>query len=143
MSCFSNVHESIAQKDAVFNLGINKYPGNYYPRGHKYLEDFDSEPIPKLTYRVGGVVLEKEIILDSNRRTGVMIKYTLLEALIPTKLRVSPFLAFRGYHTLSKANTYVNKKIKKIKNGVQFRLYEAYDCTLFTGFKRKHLCSGS
>ncbi|WP_439483454.1 amylo-alpha-1,6-glucosidase [Cyclobacterium plantarum] len=122
----SNVHESIAQKDAVFNLGINKYPGNYYPRGHKYLEDFDSEPIPKLTYRVGGVLLEKEIILDSTA-DRVMIKYTLLEALIPTKIRVSPFLAFRGYHTLSKANTYVNKKIKKIKNGVQFRLYEAYD----------------
>ncbi|MDN3688098.1 amylo-alpha-1,6-glucosidase [Cyclobacterium jeungdonense] len=122
----SNVHETIAQKDALFNLGINKYPGNYYPRGHKYLEDFDSEPIPKLRYRVGGVVLEKEIILDSTA-DRVMIKYTLVDASIPTKLRVSPFLAFRGYHGLSKANTYVNKKIKKIKKGVQFRLYEAYD----------------
>lgn len=122
----SNVHESIVQKDAVFNLGINKYPGNYFPRGHKYLEDFDSEPIPKLTYRVGGVLFEKELILDSTT-DRVMVKYTLKDALIPTKLRISPFLAFRGYHGLSKANTFVNKKIKKIKSGVQFRLYESYD----------------
>ncbi|MEX0883473.1 MAG: amylo-alpha-1,6-glucosidase [Cyclobacteriaceae bacterium] len=122
----SNVHETIAQKDTLFNLGISKFPGNYYPRGHKYLEDFDSEPIPKLTYRVGGVLLEKEIILDSNS-DRVMVKYTLMEAMIPTKLRISPFLAFRGYHTLSKANTHVNKKFKKISNGVQFQLYDSYD----------------
>ncbi|MFC4871252.1 amylo-alpha-1,6-glucosidase [Negadavirga shengliensis] len=122
----SNVHETIVQKGAAFNLGINKYPGNYYPRGHKYLEDFDSEPIPKLTYRVGGVVLSKEIILDTHV-DRVMIKYTLIDALIPTKLRISPFLAFRGYHSLSKANTYVNKKFWKINKGVKFRLYEAYD----------------
>jgi predicted glycogen debranching enzyme len=98
----SNFHETIVQKGAAFNLGINKYPGNYYPRGHKYLEDFDSEPIPKLTYRVGGVVLSKEIILDTHV-DRVMIKYTLIDALIPTKLRISPFLAFKGYHSLSKA----------------------------------------
>ncbi|AKP50387.1 amylo-alpha-1,6-glucosidase [Cyclobacterium amurskyense] len=122
----SNVHETIVQKDAVFNLGINKYPGTYSPRGHKYLEDFDSEPIPKLTYRVGGVILDKEIILDSTE-DRVMIRYTMVEAIIPTKLRINPFLAFRGYHALSKANTYVNKKIKKIDNGVQVQLYDAYD----------------
>ncbi|HSI77837.1 MAG TPA: amylo-alpha-1,6-glucosidase [Lunatimonas sp.] len=121
----SNVHETIVQKGSSFNLGINKYPGNYSPRGHKYLEDFDSEPNPKLTYRVGGVVLEKEIILDTHV-DRVMVKYTLIDAHTPTKLRISPFLAFRSYHALSKANTYVNKKFEKINQGVKFRLYEAY-----------------
>ena len=121
----SNVHETVIQRGSSFNLGIAKYPGNYYPRGHKYLEDFDTEPIPKLTYRVGGVVLQKEIILDS-KKDRVMIRYTLLEAHSQTKLRLSPFLAFRGHHVLSKANTYVNKKFIKIENGVQFKLYDTY-----------------
>jgi predicted glycogen debranching enzyme len=121
----STVHETIVQHGASFNLGISKFPGNYHPRGHKYLEDFDSEPIPKLTYRVGGVLLQKEIILDS-KKDRVMIRYTLLDAHSPTKLRISPFLAFRGYHNLSKANNIVNKKFVKIDNGVQFKLYEAY-----------------
>lgn len=121
----STVHETIVQRGSSFNLGINKYPGNYSPRGHKYLEDFNSEPIPKLTYRVGGVLLQKEMILDS-KKDRIMIKYTLLDAVIPVQLRISPFLAFRGYHTLSKANTYVNKKFKKVDRGAKFKLYEDY-----------------
>jgi predicted glycogen debranching enzyme len=122
----STVHETVIQHGASFNLGISKFPGNYSPRGHKYLEDFDSEPIPKLTYRVGGVLLQKELILDTNR-DRLMIKYTLLEAHSPTKIRISPFLAFRGYHDLSKANTIINKKFEKVPHGAMFRLYEAYD----------------
>ncbi|WP_194776081.1 amylo-alpha-1,6-glucosidase [Pararhodonellum marinum] len=121
----STLHETVIQHGSSFNLGINKYPGNYSPRGHKYLKDFDSEPIPKLTYRVGGVLLQKEIILDSNR-DRVMVRYTLLEAHSPTKLRLSPFLAFRGYHNLSKANDDINKNYKKIKQGIQVKLYEPY-----------------
>lgn len=121
----SNIHETVIQHGSSFNLGIAKFPGNYYPRGHKYLEDFNAEPIPTLIYRVGGVVLQKEIILDS-KKDRVMIRYTLVEAHSPTKLRLSPFLAFRGHHALSKANTYVNKKFTKIDNGVQFKLYNTY-----------------
>ena len=122
----STVHETVIQHGASFNLGIAKYPGNYSPRGHKYLEDFDSEPIPKLTYRVGGVLLQKELILDSNR-DRVMIRYTLLEANSATTLRIQPFLAFRGYHQLMKANDRINRDFKKVPNGVCFQLYPNYD----------------
>ncbi|UZD24754.1 amylo-alpha-1,6-glucosidase [Algoriphagus halophytocola] len=131
----STVHETVIQHGASFNLGISKFPGNYSPRGHKYLEDFDSEPIPKLTYRVGGVLLQKELILDTNR-DRVMIRYTLLEAHSPTKIRISPFLAFRSFHALSKANTYINKKFKKAPNGAVFQLYESYD-PLFIQLSKK------
>jgi predicted glycogen debranching enzyme len=121
----SNVHETVIQKGSSFNLGINKYPGNYSPRGHKYLEDYNSEPNPKLTYRVGGVVLEKEIILDTHT-DRVMIKYTLVSSHSPVTLRLSPFLAFRGYHGLCKANTYVNKGFQRIDGGIRVKPYEVY-----------------
>ncbi len=121
----STVHETIIQRGASFHLGLTKYPGLYFPRGHKYLEDFSSEPIPQLIYRVGGVMLKKELILDSHA-DRVMIKYTLMDAHSPTTIQINPFLAFRGYHSLSKANTFVNKKFKYINQGVQFQLYDAY-----------------
>jgi predicted glycogen debranching enzyme len=121
----STVHETVIQRGASFNLGISKFPGNYSPRGHKYLEDFDSEPIPKLTYRVGGVLLQKELILDTNR-DRVMIRYTLIEAHSPTKIQIKPFLAFRGYHHLSKANDQVNMGFEKLPNGAKFQLYPQY-----------------
>ncbi|EAZ79483.1 amylo-alpha-1,6-glucosidase [Algoriphagus machipongonensis] len=131
----STVHETVIQRGSSFNLGISKYPGNYSPRGHKYLEDFDSEPIPKLTYRVGGVLLQKELILDTNR-DRVMIRYTLLDAHSPTKIRISPFLAFRPYHNLMKANTFINKKYGKAPNGIKCQLYEKYD-PLFLQLSKK------
>ncbi len=131
----STVHETVIQHGANFNLGISKFPGNYSPRGHKYLEDFDSEPIPKLTYRVGGVVLQKELILDTNR-DRVMLRYTLLEAHSKTKIRIQPFLAFRGYHSLVKANDQIDRNFEKVPNGVSFRLYPQYD-PLFLQLSKK------
>jgi predicted glycogen debranching enzyme len=131
----SNVHDTVIQHGASFNLGISKFPGNYSPRGHKYLEDFDSEPIPKLTYRVGGVVLQKELILDTNR-DRVMIRYTLLEAHSQTKIRIQPFLAFRGYHQLQKANDQINSNFETVPNGVRFQLYPQYD-PLFLQLSKK------
>lgn len=131
----STVHETVIQHGASFHLGISKFPGNYSPRGHKYLEDFDSEPIPKLTYRVGGVLLQKELILDTNR-DRVMIRYTLLDAHSPTQLRISPFLAFRGYHNLMKANSDINQKFNKVPNGASFHLYPQYD-PLFLQLSKK------
>ncbi|MFD2201538.1 amylo-alpha-1,6-glucosidase [Shivajiella indica] len=132
----STVHETVIQHGASFNLGISKFPGNYSPRGHKYLEDFDSEPIPKLTYRVGGVLLQKELILDTNR-DRVMIRYTLLDAHSPTKIQIKPFLAFRGYHHLSKANNTINKEFVKVPNGASFQLYPQYN-PLFLQLSKKN-----
>src|SRR5664279_3341263 len=49
----------VVNKDKSFNTGIRKYKGDYFsPKGHKYLEDFNTENIPSRTYRVGGVILK-------------------------------------------------------------------------------------
>ncbi len=88
---------------------INIPGGVYNPRGHKYVRDFNTEPIPNTLYRVGGVLLRKEMIFaESHDR--MMIRYTLEDAHSPTKLRFNPFLAFRNIHKLSKANFNVNDK---------------------------------
>ena len=120
----SNLDEVIIQHDASFNLGIHKYPGGVYnPGGHKYIRDFNSEPIPSILYRVGGVLLRKELIFaESHNR--IMIRYTLEDANSPTRLRFNPFLAFRNMHKLSKANFYVNDKYKKVPNGISMRIAE-------------------
>ena len=107
----SNLDEVVIQRDAHFNLGIHKYPGGVYnPGGHKYIRDFNTEPIPNLLYRVGGVLLRKEMIFAESY-DRIMIRYTLEDAHSPTRLRFNPFLAFRNVHKLSKANFDVASKI--------------------------------
>jgi predicted glycogen debranching enzyme len=122
----SSLDETIIQHDAQFNLGIHKYPGDFYePRGHKYIRNFEFDTIPKLTYRVGGVVLTKTRLLVEHQNQ-VIVKYTLEEANSPTILRFKPFLAFRNVHQLTKANMVANGKYTKVKNGVKMCLYEGY-----------------
>jgi predicted glycogen debranching enzyme len=122
----SGIDESIVHGEAIFNLGIHKYPGIYSPKGHKYLEDYTTEPIPKLAFRVGSVVLLKEILLVENTNR-VMVRYTLSEADDAIALRLSPFLAFRNFHALSKANIHLNKKFEKVEGGIKLRPYPRYD----------------
>jgi len=122
----STVDETIIQRDAEFNLGIHKYPMNMYnPKGHKYIRDFTADPFPMLTYRVGGAVLTRESLFDS-KEDRVIVKYTLVEAHSPTKLRLRPFLAFRNYHSLTRENIFADKKFEKVPNGIKVRMYHGY-----------------
>jgi len=122
----SSLDETVIQREAEFNLGIRKYPGGVYnPKGHKYIRDFVTEPIPKLTYRVGGVILTKEMIFTT-RDDRMIFKYTLVEAHSPTKLRLRPFLAFRNVHKLSKENIFADKKFEQVDNGIKVRMYQGY-----------------
>ena len=122
----SSLDETVIQQDAEFNLGIHEYPEKVYmPKGHKYLQSFITEPIPILTYRVGGVVLEKEMLF-SKSEDRVIIKYTLVQANSKTKLKIKPFLAYRNIHRLSKANHHIDKRYEIVNNGIKMQLYQGY-----------------
>ena len=117
---------TVIQREAEFNFGIHKYPGGVFnPKGHKYFSDFTTEPIPKLTFRVGGVVLTMELLLALEDER-VLIRYTLEDAHSPTILRLKPYLAFRNVHKLSKSNVFVERKYDEIENGIKFRMYTGY-----------------
>jgi predicted glycogen debranching enzyme len=130
----SKVDETIIQRDAEFNLGINKYLYSYHPKGHKYVRDFSAEIIPKITYRVGGVIFTKETLFVTEEQK-IMIRYTLVEAQSPTTLRIKPFLAFRNIHQLSKKNIYLDTKYEKVPNGIRTRMYEGYS-SLYMQFSK-------
>lgn len=121
----SALDETVVQHDQAFNLGIHKYPGNYEPRGHKYIIDFEYEPVFTLTYRVGGVLLKKEIVLVHNEEQ-LLIRYTLLDAHSDTVLRLKPFLAYRNIHALSHANMVANIKYQPVENGIRSKLYNGF-----------------
>ncbi|MCK9292206.1 MAG: amylo-alpha-1,6-glucosidase [Bacteroidales bacterium] len=122
----SAIDESIIQHDEVFNFGVRMYPnGVYNPKGHKYLREFKGEPIPKIVYRVGGVLLSKEMIFTDNE-ARILIKYTLEDAHSKTILRLKPFLAFRNVHQLTTANIHANNKYEACPDGVSWQMYPGY-----------------
>ncbi|MDP2423294.1 MAG: amylo-alpha-1,6-glucosidase [Bacteroidales bacterium] len=131
----SSLDETVIQREAEFNLAIHKFKGeHYHPGGHKYLRDFTTEPIPKLTYRVGGVFLTKEVLFTNNDDKAI-IKYTLEDAHSPTKIRFRPLLAFRSIHALSKANVLADTKFEPLQHGIKVRMYPGYS-PLFLQFNK-------
>jgi len=132
----SNADVTIVQHDADFNLGIHRYKsGEYAPKGHKYLQKFDFDPIPKQTYRVGGVVLTVERIF-SDSQARLFIKYTLVEAHSKTKLKVRPFLAFRSIHELTHENSLADTSFDAAKNGISMKMYDGFT-PLFMQYNKK------
>ncbi|MBP3547199.1 MAG: glycogen debranching enzyme family protein [Alistipes sp.] len=121
----SSLDETVVQHDQSFNLALHRFDGVYEPRGHKYITDFEYTPTPTITYRVGGVILKKEL-LWIHKRTQLMIRYTLVDAHSETTLRLRPLLAFRDKHALSKANMEADGRAYPIPYGVKCRLYEGF-----------------
>lgn len=122
----NDIDATVIHNEMEFNLGIHKYAGGVYqPKGHKYVQDFDAEDIPLLTYNVGDVIMRKEKILD-NDHDRILIRYEVVDTSSPIKLRLRPFLTFRNVHSLSKANMYANTRIEMVRNGIRMKLYEGY-----------------
>lgn len=122
----SSLNETVVQHGAEFNLAVHKYQGeNYSPKGHKYIIDFSWERIPTVTYRIGGVKLKKELLLQ---REGacIMVRYTLLEAHSPTQLRLRPFLGFRSVRHWTQRNDTINRSKNAIEQGISMCLYEGF-----------------
>lgn len=122
----SSLDETVVQHGAEFNLGLHKYQGeNYSPKGHKYIVSFEWEKVPTWIYRIGGVLLKKEMVFRTDRYR-LFIRYTLLEAHSPTTLRLKPFLAFRSVRQWTHENSVANTGYTPVKNGIKMCLYEGY-----------------
>lgn len=122
----SALDETVVQHGADFNLGVHKYVGeNYSPKGHKYIQSFTWDKVPTWIYRIGGVLLKKEMYFRGER-DRLFIRYTLLEAHSPTTLRLKPYLAFRSVRQWTHENGTANTSFQPIENGIKMRLYEGY-----------------
>jgi predicted glycogen debranching enzyme len=121
----SALDESLLLRGKQFNLGIHCYGDTYDPKGHKYIVDFDMDPVPVVTYKVGGILFTKTIMLvpDSDQ---VLIKYELHEAPSKVTLNLKPFLAFRGIHSLTAQNPEAYTGCEEVAGGVAFRLYSGF-----------------
>ena len=122
----SSLDETVIQHGAEFNLGLHKYEGgSFSPNGHKYIREYTMDTVPRTVYRVGGVILSKEMIF-SRTDNQIMIKYTLMDAHSPTTLRFRPFMAFRSVKELTQVNGMADRSYEEVPNGIKARMYPGY-----------------
>ena len=118
----SSLDETLIVNGKQFNLGIHCYGDIYEPRGHKYVVDFDADPVPTITYKVGEIVFRKTLLLlpDKDR---LLIKYEMLATPAKATVQLKPFLAFRNIHALTRENDQANTSFATVAGGASFRLY--------------------
>ena len=121
----SSLDESLVLGGKQFNLGIHCYGDTYEPRGHKYIVDFDAFPVPVVTYKVGGILFTKTIMMVPDN-DQLLIRYELLEAPSKVSLTLKPFLAFRSVHGLTSQNPKAYTGYEDIDGGVAFRMYDGF-----------------
>ncbi|MCQ2173956.1 MAG: amylo-alpha-1,6-glucosidase [Bacteroidales bacterium] len=121
----SSLDESLTVDGKQFNLGIHCYGDIYEPRGHKYVVDFEADPIPAVTYKVGAVVLRKSLIVNPSG-DQTLIRYELLQAPSAVTVQLKPFLAFRNIHALTEANSEASFAAVEVEGGRKFRMYEPF-----------------
>ena len=121
----SSLDESLTLRGKRFNLGIHCYGDIYEPRGHKYIVDFDADPVPCVTYKIGEIVFRKSIVLNPDANQ-LYIHYELLNAPAKVKLELKPFLAFRNIHGLTGENDAALTDFQPVQNGAAFCMYEGF-----------------
>ena len=122
----SSLDCTVIQHGAEFNLGVHKYQNNnFYPNGHKYIREFDSQQVPTTLYRVGGVVLKKEVVFQ-HYEDRILIRYTLEDAHSATTLRFRPFLAFRSVRQFTHENATASREYTPVENGIKTCMYAGY-----------------
>ena len=133
----SSLDCTVIQHGAEFNLGLHKYQGNNFsPNGHKYIREFDATTVPTTTYRVGGVILKKEVIFQ-HYEDRILIRYTLVDAHSATTLRFRPFLAFRSVRQFTHENATASREYSEVENGIKTCMYAGYP-DLYMQFSKKN-----
>ena len=133
----SSLDPTVIQHGAEFNLGLHKYQGNNFsPKGNKYIREFDCDKVPTTLYRVGGVILKKEVVFQ-HYEDRILIRYTLVDAHSQTTLRFRPFLAFRSVRQFTHENSTASREYHLIDNGIRTCMYAGYP-DLYMQFSKKN-----
>ena len=133
----SSLDVTVVQHGAEFNLGLHKYQGNNYsPKGHKYIREFDCDKVPTTIYRVGGVVLKKEVVFQ-HYEDRILLRYTLVDGHSATTLRFRPFMAFRSVRQFTHENSTASRAYDEVANGIRTCMYAGYPY-LYMQFSKKN-----
>jgi predicted glycogen debranching enzyme len=95
----SKFEESLKVGEVELELTAHQFPFFRFPPNGVPLREFIQDLHPSFTYERQGIRIRKSLlVLESGGQN--LLKYELLRAPSGGKLRLRPFLAFRGYHEL-------------------------------------------
>ncbi|MFQ3575471.1 MAG: amylo-alpha-1,6-glucosidase [Cytophagales bacterium] len=100
----SRLEETLVFKDGTrVELFANQFPGIVSPLGYQHLKSFEKDFFSTFVFEVKGVQLKKTIFMPYGKNTTV-VKYEVIQGTQPFYMDLRPFISFRDFHSLTRAN---------------------------------------
>jgi predicted glycogen debranching enzyme len=119
----SKLEDSLQAGGGEWFFSSHRYPGVLFPPGPPVLGEFLLDTCPRFIGRAGKTAVKKSILMPRGKGT-LLVRYDLERCPKGGILRLKPFLAFRGYHKLSRENPFLRSRTEGIENGFRIEPYE-------------------
>ena len=117
------MEDAVVLREKEFFLSCCQYPGFFFPREKQILKEFSLDYCPSFTYEADGMRIRKAIMMI-HEEDRVLIRYEVQDCQTPGLLRLRPFIAFRGYHALTKENVFLQTETFPAEKGFRLRPYD-------------------
>lgn len=109
MVLLSKLEENIFYDNQTYELSCNQFPGSTCNSGLKNLTSFTKEFFPSFQFNIGPIEIKKTIAAIHDEDT-ITITYEVTKAVQDFSMELKPFVAYRNYHALAKANNSINNE---------------------------------
>ena len=123
MVMLSKLDEIIVSDEKRYELGANQFPGTIRDAGLQYFTKFTKGLFPVFQYNIGEIEIEKTIAAIHGEDT-VVVTYEIKKATSEFTLELKPLVAARDYHSLTKANNFINNEAIFGTGLLQLNTYE-------------------
>jgi predicted glycogen debranching enzyme len=124
------IEDAVISREKEFFLSCCQYPGFFFPGEKNFLKEFSLDDSPLFTYEAEGMRIRKAIMMI-HKEDRVLIRYDVEDCPSPGLLRLRPFVAFRGYHALTKENMFLQTETEKTDGGFRLHPYEGMPPLVF------------
>ena len=108
----SKLDESIEFNNKKYDLYTNMCKNNI-SKGYQYIENFENEYVPIITFKIEDVVVKKVICMQYGKNI-TCIMYKIKNGNHKTKITLAPVISYRNAHTVNKSSEY--NAIQKYKD---------------------------
>jgi predicted glycogen debranching enzyme len=138
----SRIEDSVFVKGEERFLSVCQYPGVFFPPHYHWRRSFILGDYPQFIYETDQMFIRKAVMMPRHEDC-VLVRYDVERCESPCILILKPFIAYRGYHALSKQNAYLHKEMQDIPNGFMMAPYDGMPALYIqTNIKPQFIPSG-
>ncbi|MDK2845930.1 MAG: hypothetical protein PWR18_532 [Synergistales bacterium] len=100
----SKVEETLFTRGKKYQLSTNQYKDVVYPDGFRYIQEYESYPLPSTLFVIHSTLLKKTVFMPRDSQSTV-IRYELLASPESVQIEIRPLCAHRGVSTVNRKDT--------------------------------------